>query len=741
MERGDSLSKDSSWQPKAWPTRLFFLLDTLEGLACLLLFLLLPTDPDTRTSLGYSTTRYILLVAVLTPTLVFGALFLKTWKDRALSEKIAARLLRNEQTVPKIILITGLVGLLLLGWALMYQGHFLTELNRDKILRLVPFPVWGLLFLVQMTVIWFTVSNTTQNWIRRKIKFSQRQLNTGLAGILFLAALLPRVSLTGYALPYQSVWDEVVTYPQSLHMLVEPGLKTYSDVPGYGKVAYGDLVVYLTTIGETLGLLNGFRTQQVDSIDAYVSPPQGVNTIYEAVHASGIPLRMPRLFFALINSLAPVGIYILLSRYFHLDSWSAFGGGLIYATFSRELIYYSSFILPDSLATTCFVFLLIAAWECMEDQDNRLMPWVAMGTLAGLILSITIRSYTVISIPVLGFALARKHERPILKLILLGLSIFLGFALTSPYALLDLPTQLVKITSFAWYHDLSWPHALSSLSFYLQGVFKPGFSSSYVDSVTGSIGFGLLVGVLMVLGFGKLVVRYPRQAIFFGVFTLLHLYSVLPVVQRFTRHILIIYPVICISAGLGLSLLLDGWRNGLEKLNGANSHFRHSKWVDFTKRYHPFLQKAGPVIIFVFFMLVSIGQIRLTYRYISRMNHFQPSQVRAAEYMQTLLQPGDRVGILDILPWVEEDLIAREIPYERIGLAESISNLRDKGITYVAGTDRISSDSTYGSLIGTIWESAFPPEIKLAEFGTTTLKFQGYPSGDLYIFVARLPEK
>lgn len=741
MERGDSLSKDSGWQPKAWPTRLFFLLATLEGLAFLLFFLLLPTDPDTRTRLGYSTTRYILLVAVLIPTLIFSALLFKTWKDRALSEKIAGRILRNERTVPTIILAAGLVGLLLLGWALMYQGHFLAELNREKLLRLIPFPVWGLLLLAQMAVIWFTVSDTTQKWIRWQLKFSQRYLNTGLAGVLFLVALLPRFSLTGYALPYQNVWDEVVTYPQSLRMLVEPGLKTYSDVPGYGKVAYGDLVVYLTTIGETLGLLNGFRSQQVDSIDAYVSPPQGVNTIYEAVHTSGIPLRMPRLLFALLNSLAPVGIYILLKRYFHLDSWSAFGGGLIYATFSRELIYYSSFILPDSLATTCFVFLLIAAWECIEDQDNRLMPWVALGTLTSLILSITIRSYTVISIPVLGFALARRHERPILKLTLLGLSVFLGFALTSPYALLDLPTQLVKITSFAWYHDLSWTHALSSLSFYLQGVFKPGFSSSYVDSVTGSIGFGLLVGVLMVLGLGKLVARYPRQAIFFGIFTLLHLYSVLPVVQRFTRHILIIYPVICINAGLGLSLLLDGLGIELEKLNEASGIFGRRKWVNFTQRYNPFLKKAGPVIIFVFFMLVSIGQIRLTYRYVSRMSHFQPSQVRAAEYMQTLLQPGDKVGIPDILPWVEADLMARDIPYERIGLAESISNLRDKGITYVAGTDRISSDSTYGSLTGTIWESAFPSEIKLAEFGTTTLQFQGYPSGDLYIFIAKLPEK
>jgi len=741
MESNNFPLKDSGWQPKAWPTHLFFLLTTLEGLAFLLFFLLLPTDADTRGSLGYSATRYVLLGAVLVPTLVFSGLLFKVWKDRTLAEKIAGRLLQNEQTIPMIILVTGLAGLLLLGWVLMYQGEFLAELNRDKILRLAPFPAWGLLLLGQMAVIWCAVSCTNGISKRCKIKFTQRCLNIGLAGVLFLAALLPRASLTGYALPYQTVWDEVVTYPQSLRMLVEPGLNPYSNVPGYGQVAYGDLLVYLTTFGEAVGLLNGFRTQQVDSIQGYVSPPQGVKTIYEAVHTSGIPLRIPRLLMALLNSLAPAGIYILLRRYFRLNSWAAFGGGLIYATFSRELIYYSAFILPDALATTLFILLLIAACECIEDQDDRLLPWVALGTLTGMILSVTIRSYTVVAIPALGFGLARQHERPILKLVTLGLGIFLGFTLTSPYALLDLPTQLVKITSFSWYHELTWSHRLTSLSFYLQGIFKPGFSSSYVDSVTGSIGFGLLVGVLMVVSLSKLIVRYPRLAILIGAFTLLHLYSVLPVVQRFTRHVLLLYPIVCISAGLGLSLLEDGLRIGLERLSGAGGLSGGKKMGGFAQRYGPRLQKAAPAIIFGLFLLGSIGQIRLTSRYIDRMSHFQPSQGQAAEYLQTLLQPGDKVGILDILPWVETDLDTRGIPYERIGLAESAADLRTKGITYVAGTDRLSSDSTYGSLAGTIWESGFAPEIKLAEFGNTTLQFQGYPSGGLYIFVARVPEK
>jgi len=144
MERGNFLSKDSGWEPKAWPTRLFLLLATLEGLACLLFFVLLPTDPDTRSSLGYSATRYALMGAVLVPTLVLSLLLFKTWRDRTFAEKIAGRLLHNERTIPTIILVAGMAGLLLLGWVLLYQGEFLAQLNRDKILRLAPFPVWGL---------------------------------------------------------------------------------------------------------------------------------------------------------------------------------------------------------------------------------------------------------------------------------------------------------------------------------------------------------------------------------------------------------------------------------------------------------------------------------------------------------------------------------------------------------------------------------------------------------------------
>ena len=111
--------------------------------------------------------------------------------------------------------------------------------------------------------------------------------------------------MSTYALPYQNVWDEVVTYSQALGLLTQPGLDPHSDVPGYGTAAYGDLLVYGTAGGEVMGLLNGLRSQEVRSLRSFTSPPRGVSSIYEAVHASGVPLRAPRRLLAAINSLVP----------------------------------------------------------------------------------------------------------------------------------------------------------------------------------------------------------------------------------------------------------------------------------------------------------------------------------------------------------------------------------------------------------------------------------------------------
>jgi hypothetical protein len=547
--------------------------------------------------------------------------------------------------------------------------------------------------------------------------------------VLFAIAFSTRARLTGYGLPYQGVWDEAVTYPQALQMLTVPGLKPAAiDVPGYGTASYGDLLVYLTAGGNLVGLLDGLRTNQVDSIREYVSPPQGVASIFQAVHPSGIPLLYPRLLLALINSLAPVGIYLILRRVFALNRWFCFGGALIYAVFSREVIYYSAYILPDALATTLTVFLFWVSWEAQRRQENQPWLWVVSGVLAGLVVNTSFRLVTVLAIPILAALIAgsRKGLPSRLGWVLIGA--LAGFVLTSPYSVLDLPNALVKLTGFAWDHDLSWAHRLSSLAYYLRGIFLPGFDSMYIGIKVGSVGVGLVAGLLALLGIWEWARLYPRQAWVALLFLGLHFYSILPVTQRYTRHALVVYPLVCMAAGFGLQQLAEVLSRIFQRLQQRFPGLSSQS------------SSGATILTFSLFLLVSAPQIALSLSYVYIVDHASPSQVQAAEYLEELLQPGEKAGIVDVIPWVEADLIARGIPFERISLQATPEELQASGITYLVGSDAILPDCGYGNIAGTFWETAFKaPGSKLAEFGYAYLQCLGYPNADAYLLVGRVP--
>ncbi len=574
--------------------------------------------------------------------------------------------------------------------------------------------------------------------IARKVGLVLRQLESQAPSslgdwvvmiVLFVLAFSTRARITGYGLPYQGVWDEAVTYPQALQMLTVSGLKPAAiDVPGYGTASYGDLLVYLTAGGDLVGLLDAFRTNHVDSIQEFVSPPQGVASIFQAVHPSGIPLLYPRLLLALLNSIAPIGIYLILRRVFGLNRWFGFGGALIYAVFSREVLYYSAYILPDALATTLAVFLFWVSWEAQRRQESQPWLWVVSGVLAGLVVNTTFRLVTVLAVPILAALTTRGLKGLLPRLGWVFLGALAGFVLTSPYSMLDLPNALVKLTGFAWDHDLSWSHQLSSLGYYLQGIFLPGFDSMYIGIKVGSVGLGILAGFLALVGLWRWLRLYPRQALVALLFFGIHFYSILPVTQRYTRHALVLYPLICMAAGLGLQQLTD-WLSALFQRLQARS---------------PRLAGQSPsdaaVLIFSVFILAAAPQIARSFSYVYIVEHSRPSQVQAAEYLQTLLQPGEKVGIVDVIPWVEADLTAREIAFERISLQADPEELRASGITHLVGSDAILPNCGYGNIAGTFWETAFQaPGSKLAEFGYAYLQCLGYPNAGAYLFVGRVP--
>jgi hypothetical protein len=552
--------------------------------------------------------------------------------------------------------------------------------------------------------------------------FPLRHLGALLALTVFLASVLLRLPLAGYALPYHNVWDEVVTYPAALQMFTEPGLKPVSYVPAYGASAYGDLLTYIAFAGDTIGYLNGMRAGEVHSVSDLVSPPPGAS-IYEAVHPSGIPLQFPRLLIILINSLAPVFIFLILRKVFRVNTWLSFGAALIYAGFSREVVYYSSFILPDGLAATFTALLFLAALKAMQGDGKKWLPWCACGILAGVVVSFNIRNLLVLLVPILALLLSWKKGESFWMIPIALFGALAGFALTSPYSLLDFPAYIQRVSALYWGFDSTLTHRLASLVFYVRGAIAPGFESAYVESAGGSVGFGILVGLLALIGVYRGIARFPRQTLLLAVFSAAQLFLVLPIVQNYTRHILILYPLICVLAGIGLAQLAALLRRRLDRVRTSG---------------RPAPGHFAPGIILAAFLLLHLGQLGLTADYIRRESAFRPSQDRAADYLAAILQPGDVVGIQENVPFVEEDLVRRGIAFQRISAAETISDLRALGITYVIGTDRLGGD--YLAAAPSLWENYFQlPGAILAVFGKDRLAALGYPCADLYLFVGRVP--
>jgi len=715
-------------QPRTFHTRYIphnLALGAFEGVAIIIYFLSLPVDPDTRTALIFPLTRWALILAALTGAIIFALLLLKWRRNPVIFHRAFSLITTKPANIPLLFLGLFILGLQIILFVTLFWPGLFDKINLSYFSRVGPFVIWAVLLALQLLILWLIT------WVSFTVRINSLTGDRAAVLSLFILSFVIRANMTGYALPYQSVWDEVVTYPQAMRMLVEPGLKPGSFVSGYGKAAYGDLLTYVTAGGEVIGLINSLRTNKIDSIADYVAPPQGARSIHSAVHPSGIPLQYPRLLLSFINSLMPVLVYLILRKCLDANVWAALAAGMLLAVLSRDVIYYSSYILPDALAVTLFTAMLLIVLTAMPAGRSVVMRWLAAGLVAGLILSVTIRLAVAILVPVLGFALARDHSRPWQKAGAIFAGAAAGFIATSPYAVLDLPGYLERIAGLAWYQDMYWPNRFSSFIYYIQGMFKPGFISGYVDSNTGSVGLGLLAGFLAVIGIGKLIWQHPRQAVVLILFTTFHLYVITGIIQNFTRHALVLYPIACIFAGAGLTLLAGGL-NSLILWFAKRGRFS----LKFTAPCR--LMKAAPALLFLIFMLVSWQQLNQSVRYVNRMHNFQTSQELVAEYLNNLLQPGERVGILNLLPWVEQDLVDRQIAFERISIYDDQETLHGKGIRYIVSTDRINKP--HNIILDAYLMSGFKaPGAKLVEFHTSPLEYEGYPAGALYMFIAVVP--
>ncbi len=413
----------------------------------------------------------------------------------------------------------------------------------------------------------------------------------------------------------------------------------------------------------------------------------------------------------LVNLLAPAAIYITLRRHFMAMPMAALGGAAAYAFVSSNAVVLSSFIFPDALASTLMLLSLLSALEGLSGGRGAVPLWVIAGVLAGLGASTSLRS---IVIPVLPAIILLTHgdRRWLPRHAIAGVTgLAMGYLVGSPSLILDLPTYISRTAGFTWLADVSLQHRAESLVVYLQAWF----------TWEGGLGPAILVASLV--GLYTAFIKAPHLALALCGFAAAHLYLVSPVIVRHPRHVLLLTPLACILAGNGLAGAAQWLRS---KLSPSGTPLQRG------------VRQAVPALLLALLALGTLGQVRSTFRTVKRLTGFQPTQVQTAEFLDQILRPGDLVGIQQDLPFVERDLLDRGIPYRRVAAGESLADLRAQSVTYVVGSDRLNTQ--FGLPATGLWQGAFSERTtRLAEFGSDDLWVVGYPSANLYMFVARVP--
>jgi len=680
------------------------------GIIFLVYLLVLPSDPENALVGRYSQDRVLLLAGILAAIIAFASLVLALSVKRPRRQSLGETVLGENGMVKRILPFSPLLLASLFAVAVIFLPEQLEGLTTYHYSRLAPYLLWPLAFALSFAAGYWVL------WHRPRMWVSSKAAEGGALLAIFLLSFAARASLSGYGLPYQSVWDEVVTYPRALELISGKTILENGGMPGYGRASYGDLGVYVTAAGQVAGLLAKLRTGAVYSVGDFISPAAGVSTVFEAVHVSGAPLQYPRLLFSLITSVCPLLVYLALRRYFGLGAWASLAGAVMLAILSPDIVYYSAFILPDALATTMAVGAAIAGMEVIRSRGDTYLPELACGALVGASLSMSIRYASLVAIPLAAMALAQNHRRWPGRLAIMAGGLVLAFLITSPTLLRDLPGYLGRLAGLTWVGDDSLPNRIVSLSFYLRGAFLRQ-------------GLGPVVLGLSLVGYTFSLQRRRRLTLFLTIVAFLHLLLITPTLHRVTRHALVLYPMVAIFAAAGLDLveghLPDAWDRLQMRLFSRIAPSRLSP-------------RAAAPIVFLVFLGVSLPQIYQTARYIEDMRAFKPSQVQVAEYIRAHLKRDTSIALLEIVPFADVHLRRSHADIHRVGMWATLADLRHEGYEYVIATDRIGPE--YGDAKNTVWVSELlSGKESVAEFGSADLMSRGWPLGNIYLYLARVP--
>jgi len=680
------------------------------GIIFLVYLLVLPSDPENALVGRYSQQRVLLLAGILAAIIASAAPVLALSVKRPWRQSLGEMVLGKNGFVKQILPFSPLLLAPLFLVPLLFLPAQLEGLTTYHYSRLAPYLLWPLAFSGALGVGYWLL------WTPPRLHLGSKTTEGIAVVFLFLLSFAARAPLSGYGLPYQAVWDEVVTYPRALELLSGMEILEEGTIPGYGRASYGDLVTTVTAAGQVVGLFSKLRTGAVSSVVGFSSPAAGVGSVFEAVHGSGAPLQYPRILFALITSICPVLVYLALRRYFGVSAWAALAGGGMYAVLSPDIIYFSAFILPDAMATTMALGAVMAGMEGIHSPRDRRWADVICGVLVGACVSMSIRYVSLVPIPFVALAFSPNRRKWVERVAVMTVALVAGFLVTSPTLVFDMPVYLARLAQLGWVGDDSFANRVVSLSFYARGAFLGN-------------GFGLVVLGLALVGFALSLQRRRRLTLFLSIIVILHLFLITPTLFRVTRHALVLYPFIAIFAAVALGSAQDRLRALLLHLQVKLLPQRTQAAVS---------PGAAGAIVLLLFLGVSLPKIQESIRFVEKMRAFEPSQVQMAEYVREHLMWDTKIALLEIVPFADAHLRRSRADVHRVSLRTTLDELRQAGYEYVIGTDSIGHE--FGHSEGTIWVSdLLSDKESLAEFGSADLRSRGWPVGNIKIYLARVP--
>ena len=329
--------------------------------------------------------------------------------------------------------------------------------------------------------------------------------------------------------PYPYHVDEAAVIGPARSMLVTGDLHP-------GTFNYPSLPKYLAAIGLAGGFLRAAREGEIANV-------QQIGPVAYPYYGTPTAVQGARWLFALLSVVA-LGMTGVVAWFVTQRSAVIFVGPL--TLMSSNLFFSHSWrYLNVDIVGACFVVLAVASCLQAAERPSFTRSAVIPGLWVGLA---TASKYTlgVVLVPVLlGIWIYQDADRRFLTTLAAVATSCVTFLVVVPYSILDLPAFLNGLAAEARHYNSGHTGFDANPGMAQLGYYARHFVAE----------FGIVGGILAVLGLSSVVVRDRRLAVLLTAFPVALI--ALLVVQRvnFPRNVLAIHPFYAVLVGYGLIVL------------------------------------------------------------------------------------------------------------------------------------------------------------------------------------------